>query len=58
MMNFLKKQDKKEFIKNKIMFSKIKNGTKSLKTKSDIRFVCKNVKRVTLSFKRKDGKDL
>lgn len=58
MMNFLKKQDKKEFVKNKIMFSKIKNGTKSLKTKSDIRFVCKNVKRVTLSFKRKDGKDL
>lgn len=58
MMNFLKKQDTKEYVNNKIVFSKIKNGTTSLKTKSDIRFVCKNVKRVTLSFKRKDGANL
>lgn len=58
MISFIKKQNPKEFVRKNIMFSKIKNGDKPLLSKSEVRFVSKNAKRVTIKFKRKDGKDL
>ena len=59
MKSYLKKQkNPKEFVRTTVMFSKLQNDDKPIASKSEVRCITKNAKRVTIKFKRKDGKDL
>ncbi len=58
MTKYLQKQEPKNFHYQTIMLNKARTKGNPMNSKSEVKYVCKNAKKITMDFKRKDGKDL